>query len=327
MDKGKTWTPANGELTGPANVVRSVAIDPTNPDIMIRAAGYADENSQFTGGLYKTTDGGKNWEKLPFEGDFDGKGPSAICGEIVDINEGAPNEVLVGTETKGLFRSIDGGKTWKQILPGDQRFSTVKYHRFKEGQRRDVYAVTCLDRVMPILGRGKSKFKTNAKVSRIYFSNDSGKGFVLKSENQSRGFLNLAFFNMATNELMLGTTHGFEYSWTAGNSTYLFSGHPNLERLRPITAIASSMDEGSGGIYSRSLMQAINPERVNQLCIGGHHWYWPNRRTINPPYKGVIKINPGDLSNKATGRQWWFLGLEGLYYTSDKCKTFTKIEI
>ncbi len=324
-DKGKTWRPANGTLTGAANAVRSVAIDPTNPDIMIRAAGYADDNGQFIGGLYKTHDGGKTWEQLPFKGDFDGKGPSAICGEIVIINNGAPNEVLVGTETKGLFQSTDGGQTWKQILPGDQRFSTVKYNRFTKGQKRDVYAVTCHDQVIPILGRGKSKFKTSTEVSRIYMSNDSGRIFVLKSENQSRGFLNLAFFNMASRELMLGSTHGFEYSYTAGESTFLFSGHPSLEQLRPITAIASSMDESFDGIYSRSLMQAINPKNINQLSIGGHHWYWPAPTTINPPYKGVIKIWPGDMGNKATGKEWWFLGLDGIYHTSDKCKTFTKM--
>ena len=324
-DHGKTWAPANGALTGPANAVRSVAIHPANPAIMFRAAGYADKNGTFAGGLYKTLDGGKTWKRLPFDGDFDGRGPSALCGEVVVINNGAPNEVLAGTETKGLFRSTDGGKTWKRILPGDQRFTTVKYNRFMDGQRREVYAITAFDRVMPILGRGKPAFRTAPQVSRIYKSDNSGANFALKSQNPSRGFLNLTFFNFPGHELMLGTTHGFEYSCTSGATTFLFSGHPNLERLRPITAIASSMDEGFSGIYSRSLMQAINPERINKLCIGGHHWFWPGTTTIRAPYKGVLKIEAADPGPKATGRQWWFLGLKGLYYTSDKCKTFARV--
>jgi hypothetical protein len=30
------------------------------------------------------------WKKLPFDGDFDGKGPSTLCGEVVAVNNGAP---------------------------------------------------------------------------------------------------------------------------------------------------------------------------------------------------------------------------------------------
>lgn len=324
-DKGMTWSPANGKLSGPANAVRSVAIDPKNPDIMYRAAGYADNAGKFTGGLYKTIDAGKTWELLPLQCDFDAKGPSAICGEIIAVNNSTPNELLVGAETKGLFKSTDSGRTWKQILPGDQRFTTVKFNRFPNGPRREVYAITCHDSVMEILGRGENPFKTTAKGSRIYKSDDSGARFVLKSENPSRGYLNQAFFNFPGHELMLGTTHGYEYSCSSGATTYLFSGHPNLEHLRPITAIASSIDETHNGLYSRTLMQAINPEKINQLCIGGHHWFWPGPTPVNPPYKGVIKIWPGDLGNKANGREWWFLGLNGVYYTDDKCRTFKKM--
>lgn len=108
-----------------------------------------------------------------------------------------------------------------------------------------------------------------ARVSRIYKSTDGG-GFALQSENPGRGFLNLAFFNMPGHELMLATTHGFEYSCTSGATTFLFSGHPSHERLGPMTAIASSMDQSHDGLYSRTLMQALNPARVDRLCIGGH---------------------------------------------------------
>jgi hypothetical protein len=79
------------------------------------------------------------------------------------------------------------------------------------------------------------------------------------------------------------------------------------------------------GIYSRTLMQAINPAHVDRMCIGGHHWFWPAPTTIHPPFQGVVKIEPGDLGPKATGRQWWFLGLQGLHYTSDRCRTFTTV--
>ncbi|MCX6929207.1 MAG: PA14 domain-containing protein, partial [Verrucomicrobia bacterium] len=63
VDGGKTWTLANGNLTGADLAVRSVAIHPENPSIMLRACGRGDG----AGSLWRTTDGGNNWEKLPLE--------------------------------------------------------------------------------------------------------------------------------------------------------------------------------------------------------------------------------------------------------------------
>ena len=77
-DGGKTWAPANGHLQGASNAVRSVAIHPTNPLIMLRASGRADSKGDFKGGLYRTNDGGKTWKDLLLQGDFAGLGPSAL---------------------------------------------------------------------------------------------------------------------------------------------------------------------------------------------------------------------------------------------------------
>ena len=51
INGGKDWAPANGALSGAANCVRSVAIHPQNPQIMLRAAGHAGQNGAFEGGL------------------------------------------------------------------------------------------------------------------------------------------------------------------------------------------------------------------------------------------------------------------------------------
>lgn len=50
-DGGKTWTPANGNLTGSDLAVRSVAIHPDNPLIMLRACGRGTGGSR----LWKTS--------------------------------------------------------------------------------------------------------------------------------------------------------------------------------------------------------------------------------------------------------------------------------
>ena len=77
IDAGQTWETINGQLTGAANCVRSVAIHPQNSDIIYRAAGKAGGTGAFEGGLYRSDNAGQSWEKLDFPGDFDGAGPSS----------------------------------------------------------------------------------------------------------------------------------------------------------------------------------------------------------------------------------------------------------
>ncbi len=66
-------------------------------------------------GLWKTTDGGRAWTKLAFDGDFDATGRSAICGEIIAFDLRDPQIIYAGTESRGFFKSTDSGSSWKQM--------------------------------------------------------------------------------------------------------------------------------------------------------------------------------------------------------------------
>ena len=116
-DGGQTWEKALyiDENTGAA----SLALDPRNPDVVYAAMWSFRRqphtfDSGFTGtsGLYKTTDGGKNWTKLT-----NGL-PNEKLGRIgVDISASNPNVLYASVETgtdatKGMYRSADGGATW-----------------------------------------------------------------------------------------------------------------------------------------------------------------------------------------------------------------------
>ncbi len=97
-------------LVGPTNIrgrVNAIAIHPTNPDIQL--LGFA------TGGVWKTTDGGKNWKSV-----FDQQSSISIGDiayapsnpNIVYVGTGDPNITgypFIGT---GLYKSIDGGESW-----------------------------------------------------------------------------------------------------------------------------------------------------------------------------------------------------------------------
>jgi photosystem II stability/assembly factor-like uncharacterized protein len=71
------------------------------------------------GGVYKTTDGGKRWQRLLEDKDFVGKGgpwgESYVQCYFVRVDPENPSVVYLGTQSQGLWVSSDDGKSWKQF--------------------------------------------------------------------------------------------------------------------------------------------------------------------------------------------------------------------
>ncbi|NRB47345.1 MAG: hypothetical protein HRU41_06700 [Saprospiraceae bacterium] len=119
-DGGKTWTKVLyiDENTGCADI----DIDPENPDILYAAMWSHRRrpwtfDSGFNGksGLYKTTDGGSNWETI-HEGLPTGKlgrlgiGVAPSNGKVIYLSVESEKQ-----EEKGLYRSTDQGANWEQV--------------------------------------------------------------------------------------------------------------------------------------------------------------------------------------------------------------------
>ncbi|WP_106792969.1 exo-alpha-sialidase [Aquimarina sp. Aq78] len=122
---GGVWKSSNGGASfssvfdDHAQSIGVVKIDPNDPDntIWVGTGEIWTRNSVSIGdGLYKSTDGGANWKKMGFEN-------SERIGSI-EINPNNSNEVYVGvlgalwgdSEDRGVYKTIDGGKTWEKIL-------------------------------------------------------------------------------------------------------------------------------------------------------------------------------------------------------------------
>ena len=120
-DAGTTFTPIFDKY---AQSIGAIAIDPSDPDntIYVGTGETWTRNSVSIGdGLYRTKDGGANWEKLGFE-------KSERIANII-INPKNPKEIYVGvlgalwsdSEERGIYKSIDGGSTWSKILYVDKK--------------------------------------------------------------------------------------------------------------------------------------------------------------------------------------------------------------
>jgi photosystem II stability/assembly factor-like uncharacterized protein len=116
INAGTSWTPVfDGEGS---YSIGTVVLDPGNPHVVW--VGTGENNSQrsvgYGDGVYRSDDGGKTWKNL-------GLKKSEHIGRIV-IDPHDSNTVYVAAQgplwgpggDRGLFKTTDGGKTWKNVL-------------------------------------------------------------------------------------------------------------------------------------------------------------------------------------------------------------------
>ncbi|MBC8249636.1 MAG: DUF1080 domain-containing protein, partial [Anaerolineales bacterium] len=107
IDGGATWFPINNGIPDSEGnrFVGFLEMHPTNPQVLFAASG---NNVKGPGGIFRTTDGGANWQKV-------------LSGEVltvVTISPSNPNVVYAGSGSS-FFRSDDGGNTWQRFYKQD----------------------------------------------------------------------------------------------------------------------------------------------------------------------------------------------------------------
>ena len=122
VDSGENW-----EFIGlpKAGLIGKIEIHPRNSDIVYVAALGNIFGPNAERGVFKTVDGGKNWEKVYFISNKTGA-------RDVEINPDNENEILAsfwtvqrkpwtlvdGSDEGGVFMSKDAGKSWKKLTEG-----------------------------------------------------------------------------------------------------------------------------------------------------------------------------------------------------------------
>ena len=114
IDGGNTWEKILfvNEGTGCADL----AIDPSNPDVLyagmwdFQRTPYSFRSGGPGSGLYRTTNAGKDWERVDVEKDLGELGRISVAFSPI-----SPNIIYALVESKktGLYRSTDSGKSWE----------------------------------------------------------------------------------------------------------------------------------------------------------------------------------------------------------------------
>jgi photosystem II stability/assembly factor-like uncharacterized protein len=119
VDGGQTWKNVGLKDTA---AIGKLIVHPTNPDIVLVAAlghpwGPNDER-----GIFRTENGGATWQKVLFKDKdtggvdiaFDPNNPHILFASLWQVRR-QPWELSSGGPGSGLYRSADGGTTWKEV--------------------------------------------------------------------------------------------------------------------------------------------------------------------------------------------------------------------
>lgn len=169
-DAGATWRRAGLRDVGNIGAIR---VDPTNPNLVYVAAIGNPFAPGVDRGLYRSSDGGTSWKKILYVSDSTGAvdvelqpdRPTTIYASMWRA-ERKPWTIISGAREGGVYKSVDGGETWRQLtngLPSDLI-------------GRSNIAVTPADPdIVYVLMEAKPG-------SGLYRSNDGGESFTMVSD-------------------------------------------------------------------------------------------------------------------------------------------------
>jgi len=124
MDAGKTWT--HLPQLRDAQQIAELIIDPRDPNTILVAAGGHPYGPNDERGVYRSTDGGRTLTRVLGSGPdigaydviFDPTNSKIVYASTWDARDGAwENGSFAGTDA-GIYKSVDGGRTWKKLANG-----------------------------------------------------------------------------------------------------------------------------------------------------------------------------------------------------------------
>ena len=315
---GIKWEPIfEKELTAS---IGAVAIQQSNPSVIWAGTGEGNPRNSLNGGfgIYKSLDAGKTWKSMGLEK------TRHIHRVIIDPTN--PDIVYVGAigspwgehKERGVYKTIDGGKTWKQVL----------YNNIKTGAADLIMDPKNPNKLIAAMWEHKRDpwfFKSGGEGSGLYITHDGGENWkeITEKEGFPKGDLGrigvaiapnnpdviYALVEAKKNALYKSEDGGFKWKKIndkpgIGNRPFYYSeiyvDPQNENRVYTVFTYVNVSEDG--GKNFTELMPAYG---VDNGVHPDHHAWW-----IHPKNgKFMIDGNDGGLNiTKDGGKSWRFIG-------------------
>ena len=253
VDAGKTWTLVGLEKTGR---IANVVIDPHNPNLVLACALGHAYGPQPERGVFRTTDGGKNWEKVLFVDENTGCSDLAMDPNNSHILFAGMWQLEIhtwgrtsGGPGSGLFKSTDQGATWKRLeghgLPKPP-LGRIAVRVAKRDSNR-IYALIETGDGVPMDGKPTQS-------GQLWRSDDGGENWQLvNSDRQIRGRT-----HYYTREEIAPDNENEVYFFSAAFSRTLDGGHT-----------LTNMPSSPGGDNHEMWIDPANGDRMAVVNDGG----------------------------------------------------------
>ena len=122
-DGGKTWRHLGLRN---AQQIGAILVDPRDPNLVYVAALGHPYGANEERGIFRSTDGGQTWQKILYKDEntgaialaFDPKNSKVIYGVLWSARQGPWENGAWQGPGSGLFKTTDGGNTWRQLKKG-----------------------------------------------------------------------------------------------------------------------------------------------------------------------------------------------------------------
>jgi photosystem II stability/assembly factor-like uncharacterized protein len=192
-DAGKTWTHLG---LRDSQQIGNVAVDPKNPNRLFVAVLGHPYGPNEERGVFRSTDGGQTFQKVLYRDEntgaqdveIDPSNPNIVYATLYEGRQG-PWENAAWSGPGGIFKSADGGDTWKPLTNGLPEPVNVAEIAVAPSQPNRLYAYVSGGTSQ---GRGRGRGRGPGVTPRIYRSDDGGESWTAATADARVGSSNEA---------------------------------------------------------------------------------------------------------------------------------------